>query len=87
MTSLERHGIYDEVWQCPTVLVPLTLDGSLGELVVIRPVRSERAMTASPVQFSDLLLTELREGILSLDGVSGVAVDLTSKPPGTIEWE
>jgi GMP synthase (glutamine-hydrolysing) len=87
MTSLERHGIYDDVWQCPTVLVPLTLDGSLGELVVIRPVRSERAMTASPVRLSPLLLTELREGILSLEGVSGVAVDLTSKPPGTIEWE
>ena len=35
----------------------------------------------------DLLLAELRRDILALDGVSGLALDLTSKPPGTIEWE
>ena len=40
MEGLERHGIYDEIWQCPTVLVPLQLSGSEGEMIVLRPIRS-----------------------------------------------
>jgi GMP synthase (glutamine-hydrolysing) len=87
MEGLERHGIYDAVWQCPTVLVPLALDGRPGELVVIRPVKSQRAMTAAPVELPPALLTELEASILALPGVSGLALDVTSKPPGTIEWE
>jgi GMP synthase (glutamine-hydrolysing) len=87
MEGLERHGIYDDVWQCPTVLVPLALDDRPGELVVLRPVRSQRAMTAAPVELPTALLAELREGILALSGVSGLGLDVTSKPPGTIEWE
>ena len=58
-----------------------------GELIVVRPVHSARAMTATPVELPAPLLDELREGILALDGVSGLALDVTSKPPGTIEWE
>ncbi len=88
MEGLRRHGLYDEIWQCPTVLVPLALgDGEEGEMVVLRPIRSQRAMTATPVRFPDALLGELREGILGLEGVTGLAIDVTSKPPGTIEWE
>ncbi len=87
MAALERHGLYDEIWQCPTVLVPLTVDGRGEELVVVRPVRSERAMTATPAELTPALLAELRQTILPLPGVSGLALDLTTKPPGTIEWE
>jgi GMP synthase (glutamine-hydrolysing) len=87
MAGLERFGLYDDVWQCPTVLVPLALDERPGELVVIRPVRSQRAMTAAPVELPSALVAELREAILALPGVSGLALDVTSKPPGTIEWE
>jgi GMP synthase (glutamine-hydrolysing) len=87
MAALERHGLYDQVWQCPTVLVPLTVDGRGEELVVVRPVRSERAMTATPAELPAALLAELRQTILPLPGVSGLALDLTTKPPGTIEWE
>lgn len=87
MSSLVRHGLYDAVWQCPTVLVPVRFDGRDGELVVVRPVRSQRAMSAAPVPLPEPLLDELREELLSLDGVGGLALDLTSKPPGTIEWE
>jgi GMP synthase (glutamine-hydrolysing) len=87
MDGLERHGVYDDIWQCPTVLVPLALDDRVGELVVIRPVKSQRAMTAAPVELPARLLAELRAGILALPGVSAVALDVTSKPPGTIEWE
>ncbi|MBK5097574.1 MAG: glutamine-hydrolyzing GMP synthase [Gemmatimonadetes bacterium] len=87
MEGLRRHGLYDEIWQCPTVLVPLDLAGDGGELVVVRPIRSKRAMTATPVELPAALLEELRRDILGLEGVSGLALDVTSKPPGTIEWE
>ena len=63
------------------------LDGAEGETVVVRPVRSARAMTATPVELPEALLEELREKILRLPGVSGLLLDVTSKPPGTIEWE
>ncbi|MCL7927038.1 MAG: glutamine-hydrolyzing GMP synthase [marine benthic group bacterium] len=87
MEGLRRHGLYDEIWQCPTVLVPLDLEGNGGELVVVRPIRSKRAMTATPVELPTMLLDELRRDILTLEGISGLALDITSKPPGTIEWE
>ena len=82
MEGLRRHGVYDAIWQCPTVLVPLRIDGAGRELVVLRPVLSERAMTARPAPLPDGLIRELREAILSLPGVSGLALDVTSKPPG-----
>lgn len=87
MEGLRRHGVYDAIWQCPTVIVPLSIDGRGRELVIVRPVLSERAMTARPAALPDRLIAELRESVLALDGVSGLALDVTSKPPGTIEWE
>jgi GMP synthase (glutamine-hydrolysing) len=87
MEGLRRHRIYDEIWQCPTCLLPMAIDGRGHELVVVRPVHSERAMTAAAASLPEGLVDELRAGILSLEGVSGLCLDLTSKPPGTIEWE
>ncbi len=87
MQALRRHGLYDEVWQCPTVLVPLNLQGTEGETIVLRPVRSARAMTATPVELPAEVVAELRTGILALEGIGGLTLDVTSKPPGTIEWE
>ncbi len=87
MAGLKRHGLYRQVWQCPTVFVPLEIDGRGAEFCVLRPVLSERAMTARPAVLPPALLDELRDGILALPGVSGVALDVTTKPPGTIEWE
>ncbi len=87
MEALSRHGLYDDVWQCPTVLVPVDLGASAGEMVVVRPIRSQRAMTASAVELPPAVLDDLMERILSLDGVTSLALDITSKPPGTIEWE
>ena len=87
MAGLTRHGIHDEVWQCPTVLVPMTLDGRAGELCVVRPVLSERAMTARPASLPAALVAELRESVARLPGIVGLGLDVTSKPPGTIEWE
>ncbi len=85
--SLRRHGIYYDIWQCPICLVPLSLDGKGAEMVVVRPVHSERAMTAAPARLPDAVLADLRKDIPSLPGVSGLGLDITSKPPGTIEWE
>ncbi len=87
MQGLKRHGLYDSIWQCPTVLVPLEIDGKGKELVVLRPIYSKRAMTASAADLPQALVAELKESILPLGGVSGLALDITSKPPGTIEWE
>jgi len=87
MDGLRRHGLYRQIWQCPTVLVPLAIDGEGEELVIVRPIHSERAMTAKPANLPEALLAELRSSILRLPGVSGLALDVTSKPPGTIEWE
>jgi GMP synthase (glutamine-hydrolysing) len=87
MDGLRRHGLYDTIWQCPTVLVPVALDGVGQELVIVRPIHSERAMTATPASLPKPLVEELRRAILALPGVSGLALDVTSKPPGTIEWE
>jgi GMP synthase (glutamine-hydrolysing) len=87
MEGLERHGLYDAIWQCPTVLVPLRVDGRGEEFCVVRPIHSERAMTATAASLPPALVAELRERILALPGISGLALDLTSKPPGTIEWE
>ncbi len=87
MDGLRRSGLYDHIWQCPTVLVPLSLDGRGREMVIVRPIHSERAMTATPARLPGSLLDEWRRTILALPGVSGLAIDVSTKPPGTIEWE
>ena len=87
MEGLRNHGLYGEIWQCPTVLVPVEIDGTGQELCILRPIHSERAMTATAARLPHDLLEELRAAITALPGISGLAYDLTSKPPGTIEWE
>jgi GMP synthase (glutamine-hydrolysing) len=87
MEGLRRHGLERSIWQCPTVLVPLQIDGKGKELCVVRPIHTERAMTATAARVSTQLLNEIREAILALPEISGLAYDITSKPPGTIEWE
>jgi len=87
MQALERHALMTTVWQCPTVLVPLSLDGRGRELVVIRPIHSERAMTARPAWIGAACARDITERLLQFDAVSGVAIDVTTKPPATIEWE
>ena len=87
MEILKSHDLYHEIWQCPTVLLPIELDGRTGEMVIVRPIMSARGMTAVPVNLSKDVLVELRTRILALSGVSSLALDITSKPPATIEWE
>jgi GMP synthase (glutamine-hydrolysing) len=86
MEMLVAAGEDHRVWQMPTVLVPMTVDGK-RESVVLRPVLSQEAMTA---RFADLpwpLVGEMSRRLMALDGVGAVFYDVTHKPPGTIEWE
>ena len=87
MQGLKRYNLYAKIWQCPTVFVPLEIDGKGEEFCIIRPIVTERAMSATAAQLPDELIVELRDQILALPKISGLAYDLTSKPPGTIEWE
>ena len=87
MGALETHELMTTVWQCPTVLVPVSLDERGQELVVIRPVQSERGMTARPAWIGKACAAEITESLMAFEPVSGVAIDATTKPPATIEWE
>ncbi len=87
MEGLRRHGLYDHIWQCATVLAPLRVDGHGRDFCIMRPVHSQRAMTARAARLPAQLVSELKQQILPMEGISGLALDLTSKPPGTIEWE
>jgi GMP synthase (glutamine-hydrolysing) len=82
-----EHGLDRAIWQFPTVLVPLIVNGAAGESVVLRPVESEEAMTANFYQMDLKLLDKLVAQIAAIPGISAVFYDVTNKPPGTIEWE
>jgi GMP synthase (glutamine-hydrolysing) len=62
MNALERHDLMSTVWQCPTVILPLRVDGRGRELVVVRPIHSERAMTARPAWIGDACASGDHEG-------------------------
>jgi GMP synthase (glutamine-hydrolysing) len=85
--ELKIEGFYERIWQCPVVIIPLTLNDRGEEMVVIRPVLSERGMTAKAAFLPTKLLKRITEKIQRFDRVSGVTIDITSKPPATIEWE
>lgn len=78
MAALRRHGLYDQVWQCPTVLVPLEIDGRGRELCIVRPILSERAMTATAVRLPRRLLDEVVAQIIARSEISAVAYDLSN---------
>lgn len=82
---LKKHGV--EVWQCPVVLLPLRVNGIQHESVAIRPILSERGMTARPAEIPDDMARALCRQLLSMDNVSAVFLDVTTKPPATIEFE
>lgn len=87
MKAVVSHGLMRAIWQFPTVMLPLAINGRGEELIILRPVLSERGMTARAASLPPALIDEIREPLLALSGVSGLVLDLTTKPPGTIEWE
>ena len=93
--ELTQAGLDGEIWQCPVVLladvrsVGVQGDGrSYGHPIVLRPVSSEDAMTADWSRLPYDLLAKISNRITNeVAGVNRVVLDVTSKPPGTIEWE
>ncbi len=84
---LREAGEYETVWQFPVVLIPVSFNGAGTESVILRPVDSIDAMSASVGKLPWKLLEEMAKEILKSCEISAVFLDCTSKPPGTIEWE
>ncbi len=93
--ELSAAGLDSDIWQCPVVLladvrsVGVQGDGrTYGHPVVLRPVSSEDAMTADwarlPYDVLERISTRITNEVAE---VNRVVLDVTSKPPGTIEWE
>jgi GMP synthase (glutamine-hydrolysing) len=93
--ELTAAGLDGEIWQCPVVLladvrsVGVQGDGrTYGHPIVLRPVSSEDAMTADWTRLPYDVLARISNQITNqVAGVNRVVLDVTSKPPGTIEWE
>ncbi len=84
---LIQNGLMREIWQFPTVLIPISINKREGESIVLRPVQSEEAMTANFYMMKKALLQKLAQKLREIPGVTAVFYDITHKPPGTIEWE
>jgi GMP synthase (glutamine-hydrolysing) len=82
---MERAGCVDAVWQFPVVLIPLSMGG--GECVVLRPVNSVDGMTANFARLDPATVDLIAREIAQVPGIDAVFLDVTDKPPATIEWE
>ena len=92
--EVRRAGLYRDLWQSFAVLPAVRTVGVMGDgrtyayPIVIRAVSSDDAMTADWARLPYDLLERLSSRIINeVEGVNRVALDITSKPPGTIEWE
>ena len=94
LDAIRRAGLYDDIWQAFAVLLPVRSVGVMGDrrsydyALALRAVTSLDGMTASVYPFSADFLAEVATTIVNrLPGINRVLYDVTSKPPGTIEWE
>jgi GMP synthase (glutamine-hydrolysing) len=84
-SEIEHANLAGTIWQFPVVLAPIAFQG--GESIILRPVNSVDGMTASFASLPTQLLGTISGNILKLPGVDAVFLDVTDKPPATIEWE
>jgi GMP synthase (glutamine-hydrolysing) len=92
--EIRKAGLYDEIWQAFAVLLPVKTVGVMGDgrtydyVVGLRAVTSTDGMTADFYSFDMKFLGRVATRIINeVKGVNRVVYDVTSKPPGTIEWE
>ncbi|QIK40745.1 glutamine-hydrolyzing GMP synthase [Pontivivens nitratireducens] len=92
--QIRRHNLYDEIWQAFVAILPVRTVGVMGDgrtydfACALRAVTSVDGMTADYYPFSHDFLGETATRIINeVPGINRVTYDITSKPPGTIEWE
>jgi GMP synthase (glutamine-hydrolysing) len=94
ISALREAGYYDKIWQAFAVLLPVKTVGVMGDgrtydyACALRAVTSTDGMTADVFPFPPEFLVQLATRIINkVPGINRVTYDITSKPPGTIEWE
>jgi GMP synthase (glutamine-hydrolysing) len=92
--EIRSAGLYDHLWQAFAVLLPVKSVGVMGDLrtyenvVAIRAVTSQDAMTADWAELPRPVLARISNRIINeVKGINRVVLDISSKPPATIEWE
>jgi len=92
--GLKEEGLYDEIWQAGSILLPVQSVGVMGDertyenAVALRAVTSTDGMTADWFHFPHEFLARISNKIINnVKGVNRVVYDISSKPPATIEWE
>lgn len=94
LDQIKQAGLYDEIWQAFAVLLPVKTVGVMGDartydyVLGLRAVTSTDGMTADYYPFDHEFLASTSTRIINeVRGINRVVYDITSKPPGTIEWE
>src|SRR5205823_7883266 len=94
LEEIRRAGLYDDIWQAFAVLLPVRSVGVMGDdrtyehVCALRAVTSTDGMTADSYPFEHAFLARVATRIINeVKGINRVVYDVTSKPPGTIEWE
>ena len=92
--QIRKYGLYDDIWQAFVAILPVRTVGVMGDsrtydfACALRAVTSVDGMTADYYPFSHQFLGETATRIINeVNGINRVTYDITSKPPGTIEWE